>query len=343
MEYHKPPFVLKEFKIEVTDQCNLACVHCSSNAGVHRSKFLEIGIVIRILKEAYELGARKISFSGGEPFLWLDLIEAINVGFKLGYDVSVYTTGNVPDFNRSICEIHNAGLARLIFSVYSSSDSIHESITRIRGSFANTIKSITYSVAANIETELHFVALKSNYKELENVVKMASRLGVSRTSVLRFVPQGRGALMGDELLNKIENLDLRKTVVDLRDRGYNIRTGSPFNFLMLNKQPKCSSAIDRCVIDSSLNVFPCDAFKNISSSDVVGTSANSNLYNASFPNVWDNSPYLNAIRQYLTTPFAIQCEQCSNLELCLSGCLAQKFLVHGQLKKISDPMCIKSR
>jgi MoaA/NifB/PqqE/SkfB family radical SAM enzyme len=114
-----------------------------------------------------------------------------------------------------------------------------------------------------METEFHFVPLAHNFGELQAIAKQARELGVKRVSVLRLVPQGRGAEGADMQLTNEQNLELRKIILHLRTDGHCIRLGSPYNFLMLRDEPKCCAGIDRLTIGPDLRVFPCDAFKHI--------------------------------------------------------------------------------
>ena len=157
---------------------------------------------------------------------------------------------------------------------------------------------------------------------------------------MRFVPQGRGILIKNKVLSKIQNIRLKRLIEALRSRGYDIRTGSPYNFLMLNKQPKCASGIDRLIIGPDLRIFPCDAFKQVKAEEIVGKLELSSLATNSFSECWESSPFLEEIRKYLTTDFAEPCASCTALEECLSGCLAQKVIANGNLEKRPDPMCL---
>ena len=166
-------------------------------------------------------------------------------------------------------------------------------------------------------------------------------LNINKISVLRFVPQGRGSLNTNEILEKKDYLFLKKEIERLRKGDIEIRTGSPFNFLLLNNAPSCNSGIDRLIINPHLDIFPCDAFKQISAEELVGTKDFSNLQNYTLFECWNESPFLNEVRKYLTTEFPENCRRCGLLEKCLSGCLAQKVLKNGEFKKTSDPDCIK--
>ena len=184
--------------------------------------------------------------------------------------------------------------------------------------------------------------LRSNYRELTDVVNLAKKIGATRVSVLRLVPQGRAMLIQNRILNRVQNFELRKIIQDLRDQhGHDfIRTGSPYNFLFLNENPACWAAVDRLIIGPDLSLYPCDAFKRIGASELIGTEKLSSLAHSSLSECWSESPYLNAVREYLSTDFAKPCNSCKSLKNCLSGCLAQKAIAYGSLEKNPDPDCL---
>lgn len=163
---------------------------------------------------------------------------------------------------------------------------------------------------------------------------------LERISVLRLVPQGRGRKEKDGQLSHSQNLELRKIIKKLRFDGYDIRLGSPYNFLMLRENPQCRSGIDRMTIGPDLRIFPCDAFKHIAPEEVGASNEFSNLRDYSLYECWRNSPYFGVVREYLTTEFEIECKICKKLKACLSGCMAQKFYAYGESKKCPDPMCL---
>jgi radical SAM protein with 4Fe4S-binding SPASM domain len=340
MKLHEPPFILRDLKIEVTYRCPLACIHCSSDASQSCEKEMTEENCLRILKEAIDMGIKELAFSGGEPLVWSGLEKAVELAYMGDMRITIYTTGNVPDITHKLSLLKQKGLYRCIFSIFGASKDIHERVTRHAGSFDGTLNAIVYANTIGLETEFHFVPFVDNYKELESIADLSRQYQVSRISILRLVPQGRAVLMKTKMLNKIQNLELKRIIERLRKKGFDIRTGSPYNFLMLNENPKCCSAIDRLIVTPNMNLYPCDAFKQIEAQEIVGTSMLSSLANAGLKECWENSPYLLAIRKYLTTPFEKPCDSCTKLEECLSGCLAQKVLEHGKLNKTYDPMCL---
>jgi radical SAM protein with 4Fe4S-binding SPASM domain len=318
-------------------------VHCSSDATPDNITEISKDKCFDIIKEAATLNCAKISFSGGEPLLWKGLEDAIKLASSRGLSVTVYSSGNVDSQKERIQNLKACGAAKIIFSVFGGNSSTHERITRIRGSFSNTIKAVKIATQLSLKTEFHFVPLAINYRELPDVVGLAQELQVNAVSVLRFVPQGRGQLIRRYGLDRLQNLELKRIIEAERNKGFNIRTGSPFNFLLLNDQPECSSAIDRIIIGPDLKIYPCDAFKQIRAEEVVNTDLYSDVARWTLRQCWESSPFLNAIREYLTSDFAEPCCNCVELDKCLSGCLAQKVLKSSDLRKQPDPMCILNK
>lgn len=341
---HQKPYRLKEIKIELTYRCPLSCIHCSSDSVPDLLDAGEMSIekCILIIDEAARMGVDEISFSGGEPLLWEGLLDVVEVASVRIKNVCIYSSGNIQNIGSALSKLKQKGLTKLIFSVYSHEATDHERITRIRGSFDLTKYAMKVAQELDIRTELHFVALKQNYQHLTQIAELGKAYGISKISVLRFVPQGRGVLLNNSTLDRIDNIKLKSQIVQLRRNGYGIRTGSPFNYLLINKQPNCLSAIDRLIIAPDLRIYPCDAFKNILAEEIVGNLKYSTLENESLLDCWERSPYLNAIRSHLSSDFEEPCKSCSVVSSCLSGCLAQKVIAYGGLVKKPDPSCLMS-
>lgn len=284
---HQHTYSLNELKIEVTHRCSMSCIHCSSDATPDCTRQMDIENCLRIVREAMSLGAKEVIFSGGEPLLWPSLESAIQVASSSGAFVTIYTTGVAPEARQHFYLLKNAGLKKAVFSIFGSSSEVHERITRMRGSFERTIAALNYALELSLEVELHFVPLSINFGELSGVGRMAQEIGIRRISVLRFVPQGRGYLYRRHLLNRVENLELRDTILKLRADGMEIRTGSPYNFLLINDQPACQSGVDRLIVGPDFRIYPCDAFKQIKAEELVGTSHLSIAKNVSLKECWE--------------------------------------------------------
>jgi radical SAM protein with 4Fe4S-binding SPASM domain len=334
---------LREIKIELTQGCPLACVHCSTNSNRKQTSELPRHVVLRLLREAGELGVKRVVFTGGEPLIADSLFEAVKAASAKGISPTVYTSG-VLDNNLSpmsadlAAELVDAGVARFIFSVYSHRPEIHDSVTRY-GTHQATIEALQNAVDTRVPVEIHFVAMRRNFRDLPGVVLLADTANVARVSVLRFVPQGRGInLIDRDDLTSEELHELAEMISSLRAHysGVTIRAGSPFNILGIGNTP-CNAAQDVLIINHRGNIFPCDAFKKVDYYDDKFGS----VLTASLRDVWVKSAFLNEVRSILASGKGETCGACEWTRTCQSGCLAQKVIREGWATvRNPDPDCL---
>src|SRR5208283_4071028 len=326
-----------------TQQCPLSCVHCSTNSNRKQTSELPRAAILRLLREAAELHVEKVVFTGGEPLVCAHLSEAISTAASSGISPTLYTSGITdnaltPMSFEKASGLAQQGLSRFIFSVYSHRPEVHDSVTRY-GTHAATLAALGNAILTKLPTEVHFVAMKRNFRDLRDLVDLAGSMGVQKVSVLRFVPQGRGRnissrddLIGDQLK------ELADTILSLRERHprLTIRAGSPFNILTIGYTP-CNAAQDVLIVNHRGDVFPCDAFKNVRYAD----SMFGNVLSQSLRDVWEHSLFLNRVREILAGEEGEACRSCEQTQACQSGCLAQKVIREGwEAVREPDPDCL---
>ena len=319
---------LAELKIEVTQQCPLACIHCSTSSDRFAKGFLSVEVVSRILREARDLGAASVAFSGGEPLVYPHLCEVLATGCSLELAATLYTTGlknnNLePLQSHDVSRLVSAGLRRVVFSIYAANPVVHNAVTGFE-SFESTTQAAKACVSADLSVEFHFVPLRRNYAELAGVVDLAMRLGVPTVSVLRFVPQGRGAFIKEsEGLTADDYRMLKQTITQIRSaRKANLRLGAPMNILGLG-HTCCRVAQDGMLVTPRGRVRPCDGFKDTDySNDVYGSVLTSPL-----SSVWEKSEFLNAAR-------SLHSQRGNGCKSCPTGCLAQEALHQGGIQNL---------
>ena len=331
---------LRELKIEVTQACRLSCIHCSSNASAKGYKEMESEAAKSIVRQAAEMGVAEIAISGGEPLLWPSIEELLELCCSLAMHTTVYTSGIVPESRKAVGRLRALGVHRVIFSFFSDRPEVHDEVTQTRGSWEQTLAAVQSARDAGLPVEFHFVPMKPNYTCLPELAAHAANLGVRQISVLRLVPQGRAKCDGNLLLSEDDNLRFRQIIEDAK-RHCRIRLGSPYSVFHTSDSPNCMAGIDRLTIAPDLRIYPCDAFKRIESLEIVRTAESSSLDKWSLSECWLHSPYLCAIREHLQQPFNSPCSHCTDLPNCRSGCPAQKYLSHGELSRVPDPMCLQ--
>ena len=79
---------------ELTYRCPLQCPYCSNPLDfAEQGKELSTEQWIKVFREAREMGAAQLGFSGGEPLVRQDLAELIGEARRLGFYTNLITSG----------------------------------------------------------------------------------------------------------------------------------------------------------------------------------------------------------------------------------------------------------
>jgi radical SAM protein with 4Fe4S-binding SPASM domain len=153
---------------------------------------------------------------------------------------------------------------KFIFSFHGATAQTHDYITQTPGSYECLLTSLKNCMQAEIECEMNFVPLKVNVHEFARLISIAMDMQIPRISILRFVPQGRGALNRTELdlHPEEENLFVSEVLRLRKQSSVDIRTGSPFNGIIPGNQVPCRAGFGKLVVQADGNVLPCEVFKH---------------------------------------------------------------------------------
>lgn len=336
--------VPSDVTLEITRECPLNCLICSSNGGEKHPSELSLDKWIDIIDESIELGATSFLISGGEPFsssYFKTLCEYIS---EKDVSLSIYTSGNYYDGHEfsslqynDLFFLTNLDLVKLVISLEGSNEKTHDFLTGVKGSFNNTMATIRLAVKLGIDTEIHFVPTLINYLELPDVVFLAKKIGVKRASILRFVAQGRGK--DNEKLLKLRNDDLivlRDIFFKLEKYGDYIRIGSPFNPFLLSKNYMCTAGRKRMTIRYDGRVVPCEAMKFMAEGFNDEFYADNDVTIHTLDDIWNISKIFQMSRDFHKI-INSECVSCEFLNKCWGGCPAQRIL-KSDLNNI-DPFC----
>ena len=347
---------LIELSLEVTNECSLSCLHCSSGSTNERMENeLSYYEHRRLIEEAMELGATVLSLSGGNPLLYNKLPRLMACAESMRYErILIYTTGH----NHGGCHI-STGLDVLwiaaniknvtwIFSMHSHLPAVNDFIMNKRGAWAAIKSSIKFLREMGQRVEIHMVPMKPNYTHIPRVRDMCADLDVQKMSLLRFVPQTRGFDNRDELaMNTNEFVHMQTIIHQERSRVHTVqlRTGCPIDFrhaigLLDDKAKPCHAGDDLILVRPDGSVHPCAAWKSL--------PADVNVRNMSLREIWHDSTVFNEIREFKDIGYETiggSCSTCSKVNSCRTGCLAQRLHASDSIDiadlylPTSDPLC----
>jgi radical SAM protein with 4Fe4S-binding SPASM domain len=301
----------------------------------------------KIVDDSIQLGIKTISLSGGEPLESPYVTDFIRYVKKKGLRLLLYTCGNV-ESGKEIVPIDSehfqlfkeVGVDKIIFSIHGHNAVIHEKVTTKEGSFNNLITSIKRAQKAGLVVELHVVPVIPNYRVLPQLIQLAYDLGIDQVSILRFVPQGRGATNQHELEITGERIyELNEILRSVYSNSLlPIRFGAPFNCFNINNQTTCTAGIDKAAMRPDGFVFPCVSMKRIIRFDVQ-----EDIRNYSLIDIWEKSEIFNSVRRYLESIEESECKGCQNILSCHGSCYTQKHLLSQKTSTIQgDPYCYQA-
>lgn len=155
----------------LTFRCNLRCQYCGAEAA--RGPELDTSDVCRRLDVFWKLGARWVTFGGGEPLLRQDLGTIVQYARKRGYRIYLSTNGILlPQRLTELKGVRNVNLS------LDGPEEVHDQI-RGKGAFSKTLAAIEACGNAGIPVSLQCVLSALNLQSVREVVRLAEENRVS--------------------------------------------------------------------------------------------------------------------------------------------------------------------
>ncbi len=188
---------------EITQACDLACVHCRASAQPERDPMeLSTAEGKGLIDQIAALRVPVFVLTGGDPIKRPDLFELIGHARRVGVRVSL-TPSATPLLTKEVVgRSKAAGLARLAVSMDGASAETHDAFRGMSGSFARTLDAVRWANEAGLPVQINTTFSRRNIGEIDAIVALMERLKIALWSVFFLVPTGRGKLA--DLLNAEE-------------------------------------------------------------------------------------------------------------------------------------------
>ncbi len=168
--------------LEMTDRCNLSCVHCYINqpAASRDVKKMELtsAQVKQILDQIVEAGCLFLLLTGGEVLVRPDFPEIYRHAKQRGLIVSIFTNGTMvtPRVANLLAEQRPHSIE---ITLYGATAETYDMVTGVPGSFEHCLHGIRLLLERGLPLSLKSVLVKENLPELDLMRSMANELGVS--------------------------------------------------------------------------------------------------------------------------------------------------------------------
>ena len=186
--------------VRLTRACNNRCLFCLDEEA-QDGTMLPYSAVARELRAGIKAGCRRAVLSGGDPTVHPDFHRIISLASRLGYGhVQAISNGRMfcyPDF---LSAAVSAGLSEITFSVHGPTAAIHDALTGMRGSFAQTLAALKAALRVpGLVVSSDIVVNRLNVDGLEPSLRLLYGLGVREFDLLQIMPFGRAWKNWDKL------------------------------------------------------------------------------------------------------------------------------------------------
>jgi radical SAM protein len=185
---------------EVTQACDLACVHCRASAQSERSEAeLSTEQGYRLLDEIRSFGEPLMVFTGGDPLKRPDLYELIRYSVKIGLRTNVTPSATPLLTAEAIERFQAAGIARMAISLDGPDAATHDEFRGIPGTFDRAMFALRHARDIGLDTQLQTTVTRRNMARLAEVAEIAKEVRTRMWSLFFLIVTGR-AEEGDDLL-----------------------------------------------------------------------------------------------------------------------------------------------
>lgn len=225
--------------IEVTQKCNLKCIHCYNESAPQCNKDMNIEDYKSVINTLLKMGVKRIQLIGGEPFCHSGIKEMLDYVIGKFDFIEIFTNGTL--VTRDWFDYFAKHKIRLALSVYSYDSSMHDRVTGQAKSWERTNSTIEMLSQKNIPYRVCNIIMKDiEIGERTNQVYKLSKT----KDVVRMSGRASFSLLDDNLIRR--KLITKETFSEPISKAFCQRIASGHN---------CFKS--KIYISSDLDVFPC--------------------------------------------------------------------------------------
>jgi MoaA/NifB/PqqE/SkfB family radical SAM enzyme len=162
---------------QITNECNLACLHCIEESGPGKAFADELGIeqIFGFLEQAMDQQVPYLSFSGGEPMVHPQFFQMVEYVCARNGQLKIETNGHF--LTPENCQrLQRLGVKAVQVSLDGASRETFNRM-RVRGDFDVAIEGVRNLRAAGVPIEINYSPTRFNTHEIAAAVDLAFDLG----------------------------------------------------------------------------------------------------------------------------------------------------------------------
>ncbi len=314
--------------IELTDRCNLACVHCfigGHGAQTNAEPELSTDELYAIIDQLVDRGCLWLLLTGGECFRRPDFIELYTHAKKRGLLLTVFTNGTLMT-ERIADHLSEYPPFAVEISFYGRSQETYERVTGVKGSYDKCLRAIALCLERNLPLKLKTTVMAHNRHELDAIRAYAYECGVE----FRYDAEINPAISGNGEPERVRLSPAQVLQLDLDDPK---RTADWIRlFGTALAEPKHPNLVYQC--SAGLNTFHIDSRGRLSGC-LMARQPGYDLRRGTFDEGWNE--FMPAVIGRQRKGDAA-CAKCRLLPLC-GQCPGWSQLAHGGDETAVEFLC----
>lgn len=312
-----------------TYDCSLRCAYCFANSGDPRitRKSLNIETVKRLLREAADLGAKRVDIGGGDPINYKPLPEIVRESLDLGFrEVSISTKG-VALTKETVRLLRLAGLDKIQLSIDTVNPDIYDDVVGRKGMYERMIRGWYNLRQEGFAIQNRATVTTRTIRGVPDMLAFTYAMGISNVRVVGVQHFGRG---DNDMMPRLEDMASLRKQVDRMGSEYpnakwfvgDARFGDPY---------PCEGDISRIWIHPDGRVSLCDVAGAYL--DEFPVFDFGNVYTEPLREIWTKKipPLFRMVRDP-------RCGSCPISMSCRSGCPLSAVTHYGDVMK-AVPNC----
>jgi radical SAM protein len=189
VDFNQTPFIVIW---EVTQACDLACVHCRASAQSRRNPLeLSTEESKKLIAEVGAMRAPVFVLTGGDPLKRPDIYELVEYATACGVRTSLTPSATPLLTREALVRLRECGLARLAISLDGPTAEIHDAFRRVPGSYDWTLRAVRWAREIGLPAQINTTITRHNLGQLDDVIALLETLDIVLWSVFFLVPTGR--------------------------------------------------------------------------------------------------------------------------------------------------------
>jgi len=333
---------------EVTQACDLACVHCRACAIANRNPLeLTTDEGFRLLEDIRSFGDPLMVFTGGDPLKRADVFELLERSTALDLRTTITPSATPLLTEAAIDRFARCGVARMAISLDGPDGPSHDGFRGVDGSFTRTMFALEYAHRIGLPTQINTTVTRRNMGRLDAVARLVADYGARLWSVFFLVATGRASASQDLTAQEYE--DVFRFLYDLsKVAPFDIKTTEAQHYrryVAQRRKAEGRSAVRGAapagVIQRQAGINDGKGFVFISHTGEIYPSgflpiSAGNVRRDSLPQVYRSSPLFRCLRN--ADNLHGKCGECEFRNLC-GGSRSRSYALTGDYLG-EDPRCI---